>query len=85
MELGALKQLRIENGRIGVAGLNPHAGEGGLFGKEEIDEVAPAVAAARAEGLAVSGPVPPDTIFHRMNRREFDLVSRLSRSGTYSH
>ena len=73
----ALKQLRIENGRIGVAGLNPHAGEGGLFGREEIEEVAPAVAAARAEGLLVSGPVPPDTIFHRMNRREFDLVVAL--------
>jgi len=75
--VGALKQLRIENGRIGVAGLNPHAGEGGLFGREEIEEVAPAVAAARAEGLSVSGPVPPDTIFHRMNRREFDLVIAL--------
>src|SRR5262245_61483977 len=75
--VGALKQLRIENGRIGVAGLNPHAGEGGLFGREEIEEVAPAVAAARKEGLAVSGPVPPDTIFHRMNRREFDLVIAL--------
>jgi 4-hydroxythreonine-4-phosphate dehydrogenase len=75
--VGALKQLRIEKGRIGVAGLNPHAGEGGLFGREEIEEVAPAVAAARAEGLAVSGPVPPDTIFHRMNRREFDLVIAL--------
>lgn len=73
----ALKQLRIDNGRIGVAGLNPHAGEGGLFGTEEIEEVAPAVAEARAEGFAVSGPIPPDTIFHRMNRREFDLVIAL--------
>ncbi|MCI0620221.1 MAG: 4-hydroxythreonine-4-phosphate dehydrogenase PdxA [Acidobacteria bacterium] len=75
--VGALKQLRIEKGRIGVAGLNPHAGEGGLFGSEEIEEVAPAVAAARAEGLCVSGPVPPDTIFHRMNHSEFDLVIAL--------
>ncbi|MSO22023.1 MAG: 4-hydroxythreonine-4-phosphate dehydrogenase PdxA [Acidobacteria bacterium] len=75
--VGALKQLHIDQGRIGVAGLNPHAGEGGLFGREEIEEVAPAVAAARAEGLAVSGPVSPDTIFHRMNRREFDLVIAL--------
>jgi 4-hydroxythreonine-4-phosphate dehydrogenase len=74
---GALKQLHIENGRIGVAGLNPHAGEGGLFGTEEIEEVTPAVAAARAEGLKVEGPIPPDTIFHRMNRGEFDLVIAL--------
>ncbi len=73
----ALRLLRIDNGRIGVAGLNPHAGEGGLFGTEEIDEVAPAVAAARAEGFPVSGPIPPDTIFHRMNRGEFDLVIAL--------
>jgi 4-hydroxythreonine-4-phosphate dehydrogenase len=73
----ALKQLRIDQGRIGVAGLNPHAGEGGLFGREEIEEVAPAVAAARSAGLSVEGPIPPDTIFHRMNRREFDLVIAL--------
>ena len=73
----ALKQLHIENGRIGVAGLNPHAGEGGLFGTEEIEEVAPAVASARAEGLRIEGPISPDTIFHRMNRGEFDLVVAL--------
>jgi 4-hydroxythreonine-4-phosphate dehydrogenase len=73
----ALKRLRINNGRIGVAGLNPHAGEGGLFGTEEIDEVAPAVAEARTEGLRVEGPISPDTIFHRMNRGEFDLVVAL--------
>jgi len=75
--VGALRQLHIENGRIGVAGLNPHAGEGGLFGDEEVEEVAPAVCEARAQGVNVSGPVPPDTIFHRMNRREFDLVIAL--------
>lgn len=75
--VAALKQLRIGKGRIGVAGLNPHAGEGGLFGREEIEEVAPAVAAAQSEGLDVTGPIPPDTIFHRMNRREFDLVVAL--------
>jgi 4-hydroxythreonine-4-phosphate dehydrogenase len=75
--VGALRQLRILDGRIAVAGLNPHAGEGGLFGDEEIEEVAPAVAAARAQGLRVEGPISPDTIFHRMNRREFDLVVAL--------
>lgn len=73
----ALKQLHIENARIAVAGLNPHAGEAGLFGQEEIEEVTPAVEAAQAEGLRVEGPIPPDTVFHRMNRGEFDLVVAL--------
>ena len=73
----ALKQLHIESGRIAVAGLNPHAGEGGLFGQEEIEEVIPAVEAARAQGLRVEGPISPDTVFHRMNRGEFDLVVAL--------
>ncbi len=73
----ALDQLGITNGRIAVAGLNPHAGEGGLFGSEELEEVAPAVDAARAQGLRVSGPIPPDTVFHRMDQGEFDLVIAL--------
>ena len=51
--------------RIAVAGLNPHAGEGGLFGDEEIRFIAPAVAAARAEGIDASGPFAPDTVFMR--------------------
>ena len=51
--------------RIAVAALNPHAGEGGLFGREEIEVIAPAIAAARAEGLEASGPYPPDTVFMR--------------------
>ena len=51
--------------KIGVAGLNPHAGEGGLFGREEIEIIAPAIAAARAQGLQVSGPFAPDTVFMR--------------------
>ena len=64
---------------IGVAGLNPHAGEGGLFGLEEIDIIAPAMAAARALGLQVSGPFAPDTVFMRARRKngqpgEFDVV-----------
>ncbi|MEW5975939.1 MAG: 4-hydroxythreonine-4-phosphate dehydrogenase PdxA [Acidobacteriota bacterium] len=73
----ALEQLGIEKGRIAVAGLNPHAGENGMFGDEEIREVAPAVEAARREGLAVWGPIAPDTVFHRMNQGEFDLVVAL--------
>jgi 4-hydroxythreonine-4-phosphate dehydrogenase len=73
----ALKRLRTSRQRIAVAGLNPHAGESGMFGREEIDEVAPAVKAARLEGFDVEGPVPPDTVFHRMNQGEFDLVIAL--------
>lgn len=60
--------------RIAVAGLNPHAGEGGLFGREEIEAIVPAVAAAAAEGMAVAGPFAPDTVFMRARRGEFDVV-----------
>jgi 4-hydroxythreonine-4-phosphate dehydrogenase len=60
--------------RIAVAGLNPHAGEGGLFGDEEIRIIAPAVAQAQAEGIVASGPHAPDTVFMRARRGEFDLV-----------
>ena len=60
--------------RIAVAGLNPHAGEGGLFGREEIEAIAPAVAMAQAQGLEVSGPHAPDTVFMRARRGEFDVV-----------
>jgi 4-hydroxythreonine-4-phosphate dehydrogenase len=73
----ALKRLGVPRSRIAAAGLNPHAGEGGLFGTEEGDEIIPALQAARAEGLAVHGPISPDTVFHRMNRGEFDLVIAL--------
>lgn len=60
--------------RIAVAGLNPHAGEGGLFGREEIEHIAPAVAAARAQGIDASGPHPPDTVFMRALQGAFDVV-----------
>jgi 4-hydroxythreonine-4-phosphate dehydrogenase len=65
--------------RIGVAGLNPHAGEGGLFGTEERDIIAPAIAAARAEGIDADGPHAPDTVFMRARATpakagEFDVV-----------
>jgi len=65
--------------RIGVAGLNPHAGEGGLFGREEIEIIAPAIAAARAEGIDALGPFAPDTVFMRARAApgrpgEFDVV-----------
>lgn len=69
--------------RIAVAGLNPHAGEGGLFGDEEIRFIAPAVAAARAEGIDAHGPFPPDTVFMRARHAPghpgaFDLVVAMT-------
>ena len=70
----ALRQLQVKNGRIAVAGLNPHAGEGGLFGAEETREIRPAVQEAQRSGLNVSGPIAPDTVFYRMSQGEFDLV-----------
>jgi 4-hydroxythreonine-4-phosphate dehydrogenase len=70
----ALRQLGIERPRIGVAGLNPHCGEGGLFGEEDDREIAPAVQAARAEGIDAEGPLPADTIFSKMRGGMFDLV-----------
>ena len=64
--------------RIAVAGLNPHAGEGGLFGDEEIRIIAPAIEAARAEGVDARGPFAPDTVFMRARRGEFDLVVAMT-------
>jgi 4-hydroxythreonine-4-phosphate dehydrogenase len=60
--------------RIAVAGLNPHAGEDGLFGDEEKTAITPAIEAARAEGLTVFGPLPADTVFSRARGGEFDIV-----------
>jgi len=60
--------------RIAVAGLNPHAGEGGLFGREEIETIAPAVAQAQQEGVQASGPHAPDTVFMRARQGAFDVV-----------
>lgn len=60
--------------RIAVAGLNPHAGDGGNFGREEIDEIAPAVAAGKAAGIVCEGPFPSDTVFVRCKKGEFDAV-----------
>jgi 4-hydroxythreonine-4-phosphate dehydrogenase len=64
--------------RIAVAGLNPHAGEGGLFGDEELMIIGPAVQAAVAEGIHASGPYAPDTVFMRARRGEFDLVVAMT-------
>jgi len=60
--------------RIAVAGLNPHAGEDGLFGDEEKREIIPAITAARGEGMTVVGPIPADTLFSRARGGEFDIV-----------
>jgi 4-hydroxythreonine-4-phosphate dehydrogenase len=70
----AVEQLGIERPRIAVAGLNPHAGEGTLFGMEERDEIVPAIETVRADGIDVTGPVPPDTVFMQMARGKFDAV-----------
>lgn len=65
----------IKRPRIAVAGLNPHAGEGGLFGNEDAERIAPAVGKARSEGIDATGPLPPDTVFYRAVRKaEFDCV-----------
>ena len=69
-----LKRIGIENPRIAVAGINPHCGENGLFGTEDDDQIGPAVAAARAEGIDASGPISADTVFHRAYNGAFDLV-----------
>jgi 4-hydroxythreonine-4-phosphate dehydrogenase len=68
-----LRRAGIEKPRVAVAGLNPHAGEGGLFGREEIDIIAPAVAAAAAHHH-VDGPFPADTIWLRARRGDYDVV-----------
>lgn len=70
----SLRRVLGRSPRIAVAGLNPHAGEGGLFGREELDIIEPAVQAARALGAQVTGPVAPDTVYMRARRGEFDVV-----------
>jgi len=70
----AMRDLGIEKPRIAVAGLNAHAGENGLFGNEELNEVVPAIQEAKREGLDVTGPVPPDTVFLKAVNGMFDMV-----------
>jgi 4-hydroxythreonine-4-phosphate dehydrogenase len=70
----AVRRL-IPNARIAVAGLNPHAGENGLFGREEIEEIIPAVEWARQQGMPIEGPFPPDTLFYMAVRKnKFDAI-----------
>lgn len=70
----ACRSLGIAEPRIAVAGLNPHASEGGLFGNQEAESIVPAIAAARARGLDVSDPQPPDTVFLRATKGHYDIV-----------
>ncbi len=69
-----LARWGLTNPRIAVAALNPHGGEGGLLGREEIEEIAPAVEQARKDGMNVTGPIPADSVFNRAIAGEFDLV-----------
>jgi 4-hydroxythreonine-4-phosphate dehydrogenase len=69
-----LPRFGVAAPRIAVAGLNPHAGEHGLFGREEQEVMEPAISACRAAGVDVAGPFPGDTVFVRAHRREFDVV-----------
>ena len=73
----ALHQLGYDEPHLAVAALNPHGGEDGMFGREEIEGIKPAIAAARARGLKVSGPVPADSVFHLARIGRYDAVLSL--------
>ena len=74
---GVLRRLGTARPRIAVAGLNPHAGEGGLFGTEEIEQIAPGVDRARREGIDACGPIPADSVFFLTLRGKYDAVLSL--------
>ncbi len=73
----SLRQIGFDNAHLVVAALNPHAGDDGLFGREEIDQIAPAVQEARRRGLQVSGPAPADSVFHFTQLGRYDAVLSL--------
>jgi 4-hydroxythreonine-4-phosphate dehydrogenase len=75
--LGAMDRLGLAGGELAVAGLNPHCGEHGLFGDEEVRVIAPAVEEARAEGLAVVGPIGADSVFHQAKTGRYAAVLSL--------
>jgi 4-hydroxythreonine-4-phosphate dehydrogenase len=68
------ERFGLRKPRLAIAGLNPHAGEGGAMGREEIETIAPAIAILRAEGLDVAGPLPADTMFHAHARARYDVA-----------
>lgn len=70
----AMLRMGVETPKIAVAGLNPHSGESGLFGNEDRDEITPAIEQAVKEGMNVSGPVPPDTVFLQASKGKYDAV-----------
>ena len=70
----ALRQMGIDEPRIAMAGLNPHAGESGLFGDEELKYITPAIEAARCQGMDIVGPFPPDSVFLRTSEGQFDAA-----------
>ena len=71
---GLIRDCGIARPRIAVAGLNPHAGEGGVMGREEVDWIAPLIARLADEGMAIRGPMPPDTMFHKAARSRYDVA-----------
>lgn len=77
LTMACLRNAGYDQPKIAVAGLNPHAGDGGSFGMEEIDIIEPAVEAARARGLAVEGPFPADTVFLRALKEDFHAVMTM--------
>lgn len=73
----ALERLGINNAKLAVAGLNPHSGENGLFGREEVDEIVPAIETACQKGIDVVGPIPADSVFYFGLKGKFDAVLSL--------
>jgi 4-hydroxythreonine-4-phosphate dehydrogenase len=73
----AAPALGLHDPVVAVAGLNPHCGENGLFGREEIDHIEPGIALARARGLNVVGPIPADSVFHQHRTGRYDALLSL--------
>ena len=71
---GVCRRFGISNPRIGVAGLNPHAGENGMFGSEETEEIIPAIEEAKKKGIDAEGPIPPDTLFSKAAGGQYDIA-----------
>ncbi len=73
----ALRRLGVDSRKLAVAGLNPHSGEGGLFGYEEVEEIGPGIEKAKADGIDAHGPVPADSVFHQALNGKYDAVLSL--------